>query len=216
MQKISTEDIELMDQRFRAVFINSLSGYKSLNLVGTKNRNGLSNLAPFNSIVHLGANPALIGMIVRPKTESHQTLDNIESQGYYTLNQVSESFFEKAHQCSARYDEQTSEFEATGLHEHFEEDFPIPYVYESLIRIGLKLMEIIPIDVNKTFLVIGKVQEVYLEEAFLAEDGFVDIEKAGTITCSGLDSYYRTEPLGRLSYAKPNKLVEYLATKPNF
>ena len=36
------------------------------------------------------------------------------------------------------------------------------------------------------------------------DDGFVDIEKANSITCSGLDSYHKTIQLDRLSYAKPN------------
>jgi hypothetical protein len=37
------------------------------------------------------------------------------------------------------------------------------------------------------------------------DDGFIDLEKANTITCSGLDSYHKTIQLDRLSYAKPDK-----------
>jgi hypothetical protein len=33
----------------------------------------------------------------------------------------------------------------------------------------------------------------------------LDIEKAKTITCSGLDSYHKTERLARLTYAKADK-----------
>jgi hypothetical protein len=32
----------------------------------------------------------------------------------------------------------------------------------------------------------------------------LDIEKAKSITCSGLDSYHSTSRLSRLKYAKPN------------
>ena len=34
-------------------------------------------------------------------------------------------------------------------------------------------------------------------------DGYVDIEKAGTIAISGLDNYHDTKSIARLSYAKP-------------
>jgi flavin reductase (DIM6/NTAB) family NADH-FMN oxidoreductase RutF len=101
--KITRSNIESMQKRFRATFINSISGYKSLNLVGTRSVKGVSNLAPFNSIIHIGSNPPLIGMIVRPQTEEHQTLQNIKDTFYYTLNHVQESFVEKAHQSSAKY-----------------------------------------------------------------------------------------------------------------
>ncbi|MDZ7625721.1 MAG: hypothetical protein U5J96_14920 [Ignavibacteriaceae bacterium] len=37
----------------------------------------------------------------------------------------------------------------------------------------------------------------------LTKDGYVDIERAGTIAISGLDSYHETKKTARLSYAKP-------------
>jgi hypothetical protein len=52
------------------------------------------------------------------------------------------------------------------------------------------------------------VQEVILEQGLIASDGYLDIEKAGTITCSGLDGYHKTTKLGRLSYAKPGVAPE--------
>jgi hypothetical protein len=51
---------------------------------------------------------------------------------------------------------------------------------------------------------IGEIKQVHLPEETILADGFVDIEKAGSITCSGLDSYHTTQKLERLSYAKPN------------
>jgi hypothetical protein len=38
----------------------------------------------------------------------------------------------------------------------------------------------------------------------LLDDGYVDIEKAETITISGLDNYHETKRIARLSYAKPD------------
>lgn len=46
-----------------------------------------------------------------------------------------------------------------------------------------------------------------LPEKSVGEDGFIDLHAAGTITGSGLDAYYSTNKLQRLSYAKPDKAL---------
>ena len=61
MTHFSSTDISQMEQRFRASFINSLGGFKSVVLVGTANESGETNLAIFNSLFHIGANPPLCG-----------------------------------------------------------------------------------------------------------------------------------------------------------
>ena len=62
---IAQADLANMDNRHRVNFINSLSGYKSANLIGTSSRKNEDNLAIVSSVVHLGA-PSLIGFIMRP------------------------------------------------------------------------------------------------------------------------------------------------------
>jgi flavin reductase (DIM6/NTAB) family NADH-FMN oxidoreductase RutF len=110
---------------------------------------------------------------------------------------------EQAHQCSAKYDANTSEFEQTGLEVFLSEKNIAPYVLSSAIKIGLELVEIIPIPLNQTSLVIGKIIEIILPESIISEDGFVAIASAGSITCNGLDSYYSVKALKRIPYAKP-------------
>lgn len=191
-----------MQKRFRATFFNSLSGFKSLNLVGTKGVNGVSNVAPFNSIIHIGANPPYIGMIARPETDEHQTLKNIRETKAYTLNHVNASIVRQAHQCSAKFDAHTSEFTATNLTEFYSDSLLAPYVLESNIKLGLHLESIIPIPLNNTSLVIGKVVEVILNENYVDKDGYVMLDDAGTITCAGLDSYFKVEHIERIAYAE--------------
>jgi hypothetical protein len=45
--------------------------------------------------------------------------------------------------------------------------------------------------------------EIILPEKIIGKDGFINIEDAGTIAISGLDSYHGTKRMSRLSYAKP-------------
>ena len=60
------EQIENLDKIFRINLINSCSGYKSANLIGTISDKGVKNLAVFSSITHLGSNPPLLGFFLRP------------------------------------------------------------------------------------------------------------------------------------------------------
>lgn len=210
MKRFQSSEITDLDKRYRTNLINSLSGFKSINLIGTVDQEGKTNLAAFSSVVHLGANPALIGFITRPITVTRDTYQNILDTGYYTLNHVTADFFAKAHQSSARYPADVSEFDAVGLTPAFKKDFPAPFVAESPIQIGLKFREKMEITLNGTLLMIGEVQELYVPEDCLQKDGYLDIEKAGTITVSGLDAYHRTQKMARLSYAKTDRALTAL------
>ncbi len=208
MQFYNQPVIESWERFYRANFINSLTGFKSVSLIGTVNEDKQTNLGVFSSIVHIGSDPALVGYINRPRAAAPHTLTNIESTGVYTINHILPSFVEKAHQASAKYPDGVSEFEEVQLAPQYIGDFPAPFVGESLVKYGLTLQEIIPLTINNTFLVIGKIQCVIMENDLLQPDGFIDLHKAGTVCSNGIDSYYSTQPIGRLSYAKPGqKLV---------
>ncbi len=208
MKNITISELSTMDKRHRATFINSLGGFKSLALIGTKSITGQTNLAAFNSLFHLGADPALFGFVVRPDSVDRHTLTNIRSTSFFTVNHVREEFYKQAHHTSARFAEDVSEFSATGLSEHYENDFHAPFVKQSAVRIAAQLVRTIPIEENGTVMVIAKYVNIFLPEACMNEDGFVNLSAAGTITCAGIDAYYKTELIGRLSYAKPDRLPE--------
>jgi flavin reductase (DIM6/NTAB) family NADH-FMN oxidoreductase RutF len=189
--------------------MNSISGFKSLQMVATKNKiTGATNIALFNSIFHIGANPAYIGMVVRPDGPEHETLKNISESGFYTLNNVKEEFYKAAHQTSARYKAGESEFAACGFLEEYLEGFDAPFVKESSIKLGLKLKEIIPITLNNTCIVIGEVLHVCVDENLISADGYINLAATNTVTVAGLDAYHSTQLLARLSYAQPEKHPE--------
>jgi flavin reductase (DIM6/NTAB) family NADH-FMN oxidoreductase RutF len=207
VKHITSEALTQFEKNERAHLINSLGGFKSLALIGTSDSNSNKNLAVFSSVFHVGANPPLIGLIFRPSPPERNTYSNIIETGFYTINHVNETIYKQAHQTSARYDKKLSEFDITGLNPEYKDSFFAPYVAESNIKLGVEFKEKIDLTINNTTLIIGEIKHIYLPENCLLEDGFVDIEKANTITCSGLDSYHKTVQLDRLSYAKPNQLV---------
>lgn len=205
MQYFSIDEIKGWERFYRANFINSLQGFKPVSLLGSVSENGIPNLAIFSNIVHIGADPALIGFINRPIEAAPHTIQNIKLSGEFTINLIQPSFVAAAHQTSAKYSTDQNEFLETGLKTFFLENFKAPFVFESEIKYGLDLVEIVPITHNNTFLVIGSVKHVLLKEGLIQQDGFIDANKAQSITSLGLDGYYSTDPIARFEYAKPGK-----------
>ncbi|AHM59160.1 hypothetical protein D770_04465 [Flammeovirgaceae bacterium 311] len=203
MEHIIAADLPNLEQRYRANLINSLAGFKSVSLIGTINRSGITNLAVFSQIFHLGADPALIGVLVRPNSSPRHTLANMEETGYFTINHIRQDFLLQAHHTSARWDH--SEFHACRLTPWYSKTLKAPYVAEANVRIGLEVAETQMLSINNTILVIGAIEEIWIPENCLEPDGFVDLEEAGSLTSSGLDSYHSTKKVARLSYAKPTK-----------
>lgn len=200
---ITRQQIDEMEQRYRASFINSLGGFKSTLLVGTRSAAGQENLAIFSSFFHLGANPPLFGLVVRPDVSRRHTLENIIETGFFTLNQITPDFVEAAHHTSARYPEDISEFEASGLHPEYLENFQAPSVMESIIKWGCAFKERHDMAINGTSIIVGEILWVSVPNELIGQDGFVDLEAAQTVTCSGLDRYHTTKHITRLPYAKP-------------
>ena len=200
--QITASDLIQMEQRKRAHLINSVGGFKSVCLIGTVDLKGQTNLAIFSSIVHIGANPPLISFIMRPDSVERHTLANILETGSYTINHLNASIYKQAHQSSARYAKEVSEFDATGLSTEYKGNCKAPFVKESNVQLELDFKQRIDLTINNTIMIIGEIKNIYFPEGCMQEDGFLDIEKAGTITCSGLDSYHLSKSLARLPYAK--------------
>jgi flavin reductase (DIM6/NTAB) family NADH-FMN oxidoreductase RutF len=205
MQHFTTEDFNSWDRFYRANFINSLTGFKSASLIGTVNAAGQTNLAIFSNIVHLGANPALVGIVNRPKEAAPHTIANIEQTKCFTINHITPNMVKQAHQTSAKYPASVSEFAQVQLTPEFKHNFVAPFVAESPVQYALQLVEIMPIQHNNTFFIIGEIVTAYADANLIAPDGFLELEKAETICSLGIDGYYIPEKMVRYSYAKPGE-----------
>ena len=201
--KITRSDIDQLDKQARVNLMNSITGFKSANLIGTANKNKLSNLAVFSTVTHLGSNPPLIGMITRPTTVPRHTYDNILTTGHYTINHIHASHTKAAHQCSAKYDVDTSEFKACGFQEEYVEDCTAPFVKEANIKIGLIHKETIEIKTNGTLLIVGEVIVINIHEELLDTEMNVDLVKAETVAISGLNNYHHAQLIESYGKVQP-------------
>jgi hypothetical protein len=83
-------------------------------------------------------------------------------------------------------------------------------VKESPIKMAMKYLEEYPIKANGTILILGEIQELYLEENLLSPDGFVDLSAAKVAAINGLDGYAIPNLKHRLEYQRPK---EYFTQK---
>lgn len=95
--RITKENILSFEKIYRINFVNSLPGFKSANLIGTISKEGKTNVAIFSSVNHVGVNPPLIGMLVRPASVPRCTYTNIKETNYFTINHINKEIFKKAH-----------------------------------------------------------------------------------------------------------------------
>ncbi|WP_209330686.1 flavin reductase family protein [Lunatimonas salinarum] len=205
MKHFSKSDLLAAEKSFRRDFVNTLTGYKCLHLIGTISNSGITNLAPFSQIIHVGASPPLIGVLFRPHTVVRHTLENILRTSYFTLNHVTESFYREAHHSSARWE--GSEFQAVGLEEEYLEGFSAPFVKRSPLKIACKLEEVQTLKCNGTELVVGSVEHVFVKDDAVGSDGLISVSELGSVAVSGLDEYHVGSRLARLNYAKPGIAV---------
>ena len=201
--KVSRNDIERLPRIKRLNLINSITGIKPANLLGTKNlENNICNLSIISSVVHLGSDPSLMGFILRPQLPGPKdSYLNIMSNKTFTLNQVPKFMIENAHYTSAKFPPEISEFERCGFTEEYLEGFNTPFVRESTLKIGLTYEDEKFIKQNNTRLIIGKVEWILFDDQALDEDYTLNLEKLENVGIGGVNTYYNVSRISSFPYA---------------
>ena len=206
MINLKRHDFDKLDHVHRINLINSCSGYKSANLIGTKSNIGVSNVAIFSSVTHLGSNPPLLGVVFRPVTDvPRNTYENIKETGQFTINHIHTPIIKEAHHTSAKYSKEISEFKITTLEEEFKHDWYAPFVKEAPIQIALTYCEEYLIKSNNCIQLIGEIKDLFVREDLLEEDGFINLEKGNIVAINGLDGYTLPKLKTRLKFQRPKK-----------
>ena len=207
---LTKQDLVEAERKFRLNLINSISGAKPANLIGTISEDGQPNLAIFSSVFHLGSDPALLGFITRPTDEvPRHTYENIKATGYYTINAIPSSMTERAHYTSAKFDRDISEFERCAIEASYLPDFKAPFVRNSPIKLGLKWEQEIHIPLNGTILMVGSIEHLIIPDELVAENGYINLEEAQIAAISGLNSYYSLQKLAEYPYARAGQIPQF-------
>jgi len=207
--QLRKEEIKDLDRIFRLNLINSISGIKPANLVGTRSRKNHDNVAIFSSVVHLGSNPAQFGLVTRPQIEiPKDTYSNIQETEYYTINHVSESFIQKAHYTSAKLEREESEFDRMCIEKEFIDGFHAPFVKKSAVKIGMKHLESIPLP-NGCIFVIGSAEVIVFPEEAINAEGQLDLTHYSCAGISGLNTYYGLNKIESFPFVRNHEIPEF-------
>ena len=200
------DDIQNLEKIYKINLINSCSGFKSANLLGSISEEGISNVAVFSSVTHLGSKPPTLGFILRPTTVPRDTYKNIKDLGVFTINHIHQDIIEDAHHTSAKYPKEVSEFDMTGLEEEFKGNFKAPFVKGAPVQMSMKFIEEVYVPSNDVMLIVSQIQELYIDDALLQEDGLINLSKGNVAAINGLDTYAIPEFNKQLSYQRPKKI----------
>ena len=186
--------------------INSCSGYKSANLIGTISKEGVTNVAVFSSVTHLGSSPPTLGFILRPTTVPRDTYKNILESGVFTINHIFEEIIQDAHHTSAKYKETISEFDITSLEDEYHDDCIAPFVKGSPVQMEMKFIEEYHIKSNNVIHIIAEIKNLYVKDEIIQEDGFLNLSKAKVAAINGLDAYAIAKNNTRFEYQRPKNI----------
>lgn len=212
MKHIDATAIQSMDRFYRGNLINSVTGFKSANLLATRSKDGVDNVAVFSSVTHLGSNPAMFSFVQRPLGYGvGHTYENLKATGKITLNHINIDLIHHAHQSSAKYSPEVSEFDVLDIEKEIRNDFHAPFVKESNIQVAAEYVNEYFIEENNCILVICKITDVFIKSDVLHKDGWLDLGKAKSVTINGLDGYATAQVEKRLSYAQVDKDLKELS-----
>tara|TARA_A100001011_G_scaffold36844_1_gene35002 strand:+ start:2753 stop:3382 length:630 start_codon:yes stop_codon:yes gene_type:complete len=203
MKYFDTNAIKNLKKVYKLNLINSITGYKSANMIGSRSNSGVENLAIFSSITHLGSNPALLSFTLRPNTVPRHTYKNFKENQVFTVNHVTLNQIEEAHHTSAKYDEEISEFNQTSLNPEYKNDFYAPFVKGSPVQLGCRYLNEYDIIENGCVLIVAAIEHIFIENQLLKDDGWVKLEDGDVMTINGLDGYALPKLRKRLDYARP-------------
>ena len=201
------DKIKKLDRFYRSNLINSIVGIKQASLVGTLSSKRTTNLAIFSSGIHLGSNPALIGIFSRPNTKHpKQTMENILLNKQFTVNHVNLDTLKKSHATSYKFNKFISEFSECNFKEKYIENFDAPFVNESEISIGLDYLNDYKIIENGVVMIIGEVKHIIIKNSnHLQENGEINFESSKSVGVSGNNTYYEIKKNNTLDYVSSTK-----------
>lgn len=206
MKIFDKEKIAALSKVPRLNLINSATGYKSANLIGTISKSGVLNVAIFSSITHLGSNPPMLGFMIRPIVATpRDTYKNIKENFYFTVNHITDSMIESAHHTSANYESSISEFDKTDLEAEFVGEIQVPFVKNSPVKLLCKYLNEYKIEENGCIHIIASIEKIFVHDDLVEDDLFVRLDIGNVVTINGVDGYAVPTLINRFKYAHPNQ-----------
>ena len=178
---------------------NSLVIPRPIGWISSIDLEGVFNLAPYSFFNAVSYSPPTVMFSAGVGTATDKTKDsarNVENTGEFVCNMATWDTRKEMNQSSATLDSGTDEIALTGLTPIPSSMVSAPRIAEAPVHLECKYLKTVEIpgwneaDVYK--LIFGEVIGIHINDEFITEDGFLDIE--------------RMKPIGRLGYNDYTKI----------
>ena len=189
-------------------------------LVGSIDKNGVSNLAPFSFFNAFGANPPILGFSPALSGRTglpKDTLLNIRDTQEFTISIVNSNIVEQISLSSCEFERNVDEFDKTGLTKFKSQLINSFGVNESNFIMECKLYDIIELG-NKPAsgnLILGEVIHFHVAESILNDNNQIDPYKLDPIARNG-GSWYTEAKKGLFELKKPKNIGIGFDQLPNY
>lgn len=172
--------------------------------VSTVNPEGIYNLAPFSFFTAASINPPVVCFCPLRRADGRQkdTLNNIQQNGDFVVNIVSEEFIEQMNATSAEFPPDVDEFRVSGLTPVPSDLVKAPRVKESHVSMECRLLRIFEISNRPSggSIVTGEIVRLHVDDACI--DNFrIDPDKLKAVGRMAGMTYVRTAD--RFDLARP-------------
>ncbi len=184
---------------------NAIVGPRPIGWIGSKDAQGLLNLAPYSFFNAFNYHPPIIGFASVGRKDS---LNNIEQTGEFSWNLATRALAEAMNQSSAAVAPQVDEFALSQLTAAASRVISVPRVLESPVSFECKLTQIVQLQnveqsLLPTWLILGEVVAVHIAKTLL-QDGIYDTAAAEPILRGGgAADYFQISPENRFKMHRP-------------
>ena len=159
-------------------------------LVGSIDKNGLCNLAPFSFFNAFGANPPIVGFSPALSGRTglpKDTLLNIKETKEFTISIVTPSMVDQVSLASCEFEKGVDEFIKAGMTKKESEFIKSPSVNNSPFIMECKLQSIVELGGKPASgnLILGEVVLFHINEEVISSDGLIDSTKINQVGRAG-------------------------------
>ncbi len=174
--------------------------------LSTLSRDGVANLAPFSQWQNLTWDPPMVMFAANQSVlgGKKDTVRNAEETGWFTWNMATWGLRDAVNVSSLALAPDVDEFELAGVSKAAGKESGVPMVGESPCHFECRYLQTLHLPANEEVaevdLVIGRVERVHVDDAFILPDGKLDVA--------------RLKPIARLGYYDYTVVEQVFEMKP--
>ena len=164
--------------------------------VSSIGKNGSLNLAPFSFFNGIGGNPPTLMISVGlRKGQPKDTLRNVQENGEFVVNMVSEALGPQMSLTAGEYDYEVDEFALAGLTPASCDLIKPPRVGEAAVAMECRATQFVQVTGTTYTVIFGQILCYHIKDGLLRPDGLIDADAMRPLARLGGDQYATLQPV---------------------